>query len=86
MLLLRRALNRRVGQTGLQTEYVAKLWTAAALGAAAGWAVKIALPAMHPALVAVVVLGPYGLVFFAATFALKIPETADALSFLRRSG
>jgi putative peptidoglycan lipid II flippase len=83
MLLLRRALDRRVGRTGLPTKYVAKLWTAAALGAAAAWAVKIAVPAMHPALVAVVVLGPYGLVFFATTFVLGVPETAGALSYLR---
>jgi putative peptidoglycan lipid II flippase len=86
MLLLRRALNRRVGPTGLPAGYVAKLWTAAALGAAVAWAVKIAVPAMHPAIVAVAVLGPYGLVFFAATLALRVPETASALSFLRRSG
>jgi putative peptidoglycan lipid II flippase len=86
MLLLRRALNRRVGRTGLPAGYVAKLWTAAALGAAAAWAVKVRVPAMHPALVAVAVLAPYGLVFLATTFALRVPETAGAFNFLRRSG
>ena len=34
--LLRRTLNRRIGQTGLPASLVAKLWTSAAVAAAAG--------------------------------------------------
>jgi putative peptidoglycan lipid II flippase len=81
MLMLRRTLNARIGQTGLAANYVVKLWVAAGAGAAAAWAVKFAIPAVHPILAAMFVLGPYGLVFFAATFALRIPE---ASSMLRR--
>src|SRR5215471_20691935 len=44
MLLLRSSLNRRIGRTGLASSYVATLWSAAALGAAAGWGVKLVLP------------------------------------------
>src|SRR6185436_17016482 len=37
MLLLRRSLNRRIGPTGLAVTYVATVWTAAAVAAAAAW-------------------------------------------------
>jgi len=41
---------------------------------------------MHPALVAVAVLGPYGVVFFGAAFALRIPEASSALGRIARFG
>ncbi len=85
MLLLRRTLNTRIGETGLPGAYVAKLWSAAALGAAAAWAVKLVLPAaLHPVIGAVAILGAYGVVFFAATFAFRVPETATALRRMAR--
>ncbi len=37
MLLLRRALNARIGRTGLSADYVIKLWAAAACGAIVAW-------------------------------------------------
>ena len=86
MLMLRRTLNARIGHTGLDSAYVIKLWTAAIAGAAAAWLVKMILPILHPAIVAVLVLGPYGLVFLAMTFAQKIPEASMALNRLRRRG
>jgi hypothetical protein len=42
------------------------------------------VPAMRPYLTAIFILGPYGLVFFAVTFLLKIPEASAALKRLRR--
>jgi putative peptidoglycan lipid II flippase len=84
MLLLRRALNARIGQTGLAGDYVLKLWSAAALGAAAGWAVKVAIPALHPVATAILVLGPYGIVFFTTAYALRIPEASTVLARVRR--
>ena len=84
MLLLRRTMNTRIGRTGLPVIFTAKLWTSALLGAVAAWAIKVALPAMHPALVAVAVLGPYGVVFFAAAFALRVPEVSTALARIGR--
>jgi putative peptidoglycan lipid II flippase len=79
MLLLRRALNLRIGRTGLPASYVAKLWAASLAGAAAAWAVKLSAPPAAPAVTAVIVLGPYGLVFFAAAFALGVPEASSAI-------
>ncbi len=84
MLLLRSTLNERIGRTGLRAAYVAKLWVASAVGAAAAWGVKLAAPPLHPVVAAVAILGPYGVIFFAMTFALRIPEASTALARLRR--
>jgi putative peptidoglycan lipid II flippase len=76
--LLRRTLNRRIGSTGLPASLVARLWASAAVGAAAGWAVKpllkdVVIP--HRAqIVAVPILGAYGLTYFAATYLLGVEE------------
>ena len=78
------ALNARIGNTGLPLEYTAKLWASALMGAAAAWAVKIAFPVAQPIAAAVVILGPYGLVFFAMTAALRIPEGSAAIARLTR--
>jgi putative peptidoglycan lipid II flippase len=84
MLMLRRTLNSRIGNTGLPAEYVIKLWSAAIAGAAVAWLAKAVLPSMHPKLMAVFVLGPYGLVFFAMAFALQIPEASSAFKRFRK--
>lgn len=87
MLMLRRALNRRIGGTGLPADYVLKLWAAAAAAAAVAWMVKIAVPTPHPIITAVAVLGPYGAIFFAVTFAMRIPEASSLPGSLwRRHG
>src|SRR5207244_9385144 len=64
-LMPRRTLNARIGHTGLDSAYVIKLWTAAIAGAAAAWLVKMILPLLHPAIVAVVGLVASGVVFLA---------------------
>ena len=84
MLLLRRTLNQRIGQTGLPASFTAKLWAAAIVAAAAAWAIKLAVPSPHPVVAAVLVLGPYGAIFFAATFAMRLPEAAGAIARLSR--
>jgi putative peptidoglycan lipid II flippase len=80
MLLLRSTLNARIGHTGLPAVYMAQLWGSAIAGAAVGWGIKIAMPAVHPIVMAIAVLGPYGVVFFAMTLALRIPEASGALA------
>lgn len=79
MLLLRRALNERIGKTGLPAGYVAKLWGSAIAGGAVAWAVKLALPMLHPAITAAAVLGAYGLIFLMATLFLRVPEASAVL-------
>ena len=83
MLMLRSTLNARVGHTGLPGRYVAELWTSATAGALAGWMIKLALPPMHPVIVAVVVLGAYGVVFVGATMLMGVPEAAAATRMIR---
>ncbi|MEO8260068.1 MAG: murein biosynthesis integral membrane protein MurJ [Acidobacteriota bacterium] len=82
MLLLRRALNARIGPTGLPASYVTMLWLAAGAGAATAWAIKLTVPIANPVLAAVAILGPYGLVFLAIALALRIPEAATLVSRL----
>jgi putative peptidoglycan lipid II flippase len=86
MLLLRRALNQRIGPTGLPTALVARLWFAAAAGAAVAWAVKAAMGGIGPVVTGAIVLGSYGVVFFLITTALGVPEAARALRLASRLG
>jgi putative peptidoglycan lipid II flippase len=79
MLLLRRTMNARIGTTGLPASYVAKLWTAAIAGAAAAWAAKLSLPALPPVVAAVLIIGPYGLVFLGTTMALGIRDASSLI-------
>src|SRR5215470_10117377 len=83
MFLLRRTLNTRIGRTSVPLQYVAKLWTAAGLAAALAWIIKLNLPGFDPRITAILVLGPYGVTFFAAAWMLKIPEATTALRRLR---
>src|SRR6185503_7951164 len=84
LLLLRRALNARIGRTGLPAAYVATLWLLAIAGGAAAWGVRIVLPPMHPALAAAAILGPYGLLYMAGAFLRDIPEARALLSRVAR--
>jgi putative peptidoglycan lipid II flippase len=82
MALLRRTLNARIGPTGLPASYVSMLWLAAAAGAATAWAIKLTVPIGDPIVAAGVILAPYGLVFFAIAFALRIPEASSLVGRL----
>lgn len=73
-VLLRRSLNQRIGQTGVPIPFFFKLLLGALVGAGAGWGFKLILPALHPILVAAVVLGSYGTVYFGITWALGVSE------------
>jgi putative peptidoglycan lipid II flippase len=84
MLMLRRRLNRRIGRTGLAANYLAKLWMAAASGAAVGWILKVAVPMSNPIIAGMIVLVPYGLTFFAVAIAFRIPEASAALARVRK--
>jgi putative peptidoglycan lipid II flippase len=78
MLMLRRTMNARIGRTGLPSGYLIRLWLGAVSGAAVAFAIKTALPTLHPVLAAACVLGPYGLVFLGAMMALRVPEASTA--------
>ncbi len=76
--LLRRSLNRKIGRTGLSSSFIAKLWLSAFGGAVLGWGIKLAIPQLHPIIVAAVVLVPYGVAYFALASVLRVRE-ADAV-------
>jgi putative peptidoglycan lipid II flippase len=82
--LLRRTLNRRIGQTGLPLTLVAKLWTSAALAAGAAWGVKLALGNRHPIVFGAAILGTYGAVYFAAAYLFDVEECTGALRRIMR--
>jgi len=86
MLLLRHTLNSRIGHTGLSVDYTIKLWGTAIAGAVVAWLMKLALPPMHPILAAILILGPYGIVFLGGTLALRIGEASAVLERIRRRG
>ena len=81
--LLRRALNTRIGPTGLPRALAVRLWGAAAAAAGAGWALRFALGSVHPILAAVVLLSVYGTVYFFITDRLGIPEARAVMRRLR---
>ena len=81
---MRRTLNRRIGETGLPAALAGKLWAAASAGAAAGWAVKLAIGPHGQIVSAVLILGAFGLVYLAATFALGVDEASGTLRRLMR--
>jgi len=72
--LLRRTLNRRIGRTGLPLSFVLKLWIAAALGACAGFSLKLLSSGLHPLPLAAIVLGVYGILYFAVASAFGLAE------------
>jgi putative peptidoglycan lipid II flippase len=83
-VLLRRTLNARIGRTGLPGSFVVKLWSAALTSAAVGWGVKFAVGARHPVIVAAFVLGAYGILYFAITSLLGLPEARQVVGRLTR--
>jgi putative peptidoglycan lipid II flippase len=84
--LLRRTLNRRIGRTGLPVDFLAKLWATALVAAAAGWSIHRFGGHHGPILLALIVLGPYGIIYFAGTWILGLAESRALFSrFLRAS-
>lgn len=82
-LQLRRALNRRIGDTGLPAALAARLWGAAGVAAAAGWVVRLTVGALAPIPLAAVVLTAFGAVYFLVTDRLAVPESGALLRRLR---
>jgi len=82
--LLRRTLNRRIGATGLSPVYLAKGWCAALVAAGIGRAMLLVVGHHNPIIVAIVVLGPYGIAYFAGAAILGLPEVRAMLNMFSR--
>jgi putative peptidoglycan lipid II flippase len=83
-VLLRRALNRRIGRTGLPQRLLVSLWIAALPAAALGWAVKLGAGLGRPLVTGLAALVLYGTAYFALTLALRVPEARWVVDRLRR--
>ena len=84
LALLRRTLNRRLGRTGLPLPLAAKLWSAAAVGAAVALMIKLELSPQQPILAAVSMLITYGLMYVGLTIWWKIPEAQAVIEWVAR--
>jgi putative peptidoglycan lipid II flippase len=72
--LLRRALNKRVGWTGLERSYLAKLWALALGAAAVGFLMKLHMAGFGPRVQGLAILSTYGGLYFLGAWILGLPE------------
>jgi putative peptidoglycan lipid II flippase len=79
-ILLRSSMNRRIGRSGLQTSYLAKLWFIGIVAAGLAFIVKLWMGNLRPVLSGTAVLSIYGMIYFGAAAAAGVP---DALKLLR---
>ena len=82
-LLLRRGMNRRIGQVRFPAIYFAKLWFAAVVAAAVGWGLRLGLHPHDPLLAGAVILIPYGLAYLGLTAVLGIEQAGALMRRLR---
>ena len=73
-VLLRRALEARIGRSGLPARATMVLWGAALVAAAAAWLVKLGVGPRQPIVVGVLVLGTFAGVYLLAALGLRVPE------------
>jgi putative peptidoglycan lipid II flippase len=85
--LLRRALNGRIGKTGVPSEFLLKLWPAALISGALAYFSKPFFAQGHPRIQAALVLPLFGVLYFGSTNLLGIQESKDVIGkILRRVG
>ncbi len=85
--LLQRGIRRRTGHVGLPISFLIQVWIAALLAAASARGLLYVLGPRGHILLAFLVLGLYGIAFFAVSLALKLPEARSMVGmFGRRFG
>jgi putative peptidoglycan lipid II flippase len=85
-LLLRRAMNRRIGAVPSEASRVMRLWLVAILCAAAGYGIKQVLPFHRPLLVGPCVLIPYAALYLGLTQWMGIGNARMMKRLLGRRG
>jgi putative peptidoglycan lipid II flippase len=84
-VLLRQKMNTRIGATGVPVRLLSQLWGTALCCAAVAWWVKLAMgPSWHPILLALVVLGVYGCLYFLLTYMIGVEECRATVSRILR--
>jgi putative peptidoglycan lipid II flippase len=82
-VMLRLSLNRRLGWTGIERSYLARLWAMALAAAAVGIAVKLSLHG-SPRLVALAVITAYGVSYLGLAYLTHEPELDRLAGYLKR--
>jgi putative peptidoglycan lipid II flippase len=82
--LLRATLRRCVGAVDAGAGQLARMFAAALAGAAAGQAVRLALGALNPLPLALLVAGVYGIVYFGVARLLGLAQARVVIDSLRR--
>jgi putative peptidoglycan lipid II flippase len=82
--LLQRGIRRRIGQVGVPLTFLAQVWIAALIPAAAARGTLIAIGSHGPIFLAAIVLSVYAALFFGVSTLLKLPEAQSLLGLLRR--
>jgi putative peptidoglycan lipid II flippase len=83
LLLLRRSLNRRIGDTGLPFSLGVRLWGAAFVAAGIGWSIKLTLREVHPIVRAGLILLPFGAAYLGMTMVFGVAEARRLLARAR---
>ena len=73
-----------MGDTGLKISFIAKLWVAALISAGSGFALKYILPAGHPFMGGLVIVGVFAVIYFPATALLGIEESKQVFARVRK--
>ena len=82
--LLRRALNQRIGRTGIPIEFIVKLWPSALLSGALAYFAKPFFAPGHPRIQAALVLPLFGLLYFGFTRTLGVAESREVTGAVLR--
>jgi len=82
-VMLRLSLNRRLGWTGIERPYLARLWAMALAASAAGIAVKFSIHG-SPRLVALAVIAVYGVSYLGLAYLTHEPELDRLAGYLKR--
>jgi putative peptidoglycan lipid II flippase len=82
--LLQRGIRRRIGQVGVPISFLAQVWLASLMAAAAARGTLFSLGHRGPIIPAVIVLSVYGILFFGVSTLLKLPEAQGMLGIVRR--
>jgi putative peptidoglycan lipid II flippase len=83
-VLLRRAINARIGPTGIGASALARLWGASLVAGGAGWAIY-RLAAGSPHLVrGITAISVFAVVYGVVTLLLGVPEARALVARVRR--
>ena len=82
--LLRRAMNRKIGVTGVPLGRVATLWIAALVAALPALGLKLEMGIARPVVLAVIAVPVYGVAYLLITSGARVPEAAEFLDRISR--